>query len=87
MLITLDHYDYKAMLYVQPYLGAILFWSYMMLGFFVLFNMFIAIIADAYQAVAKANPDSQDFDALADQVFMATQDSAHYLPRSGVGAG
>ena len=32
---------------MQPRVGTLLFWLYMLVGFFVLVNMFVAIISDA----------------------------------------
>ena len=35
LLMTLGNYDFESMIYKQPLVGQLLFWLYMLMGFFV----------------------------------------------------
>ena len=59
-LVILGEFDFSALNESNPVLAPILFFSFVIVVFFVLVNMFIAILSEAHEAVASRNEEADD---------------------------
>ena len=55
-LFTVGHFNYDDLVHSQRWLGPVLFWMYIFLVFFVLMSIFIAILAEGYEAAKQQIP-------------------------------
>ena len=61
-LVILGEFDFQALLDANPVLAPVLFFTFVIFVFFVLVNMFIAILSEAHEVVAsRVNEETDEF--------------------------
>jgi hypothetical protein len=78
----LGDFDFEELRDANPYVGPALFIVFVGLAVFVLLNMLIAIISDAYAEARKEISDEDDIDLLT-LIFKYLRESVHSIPVVG----
>ena len=60
MRMAVDDFDFDEIFLAEPRTALLLFWASAILLVFVLANIFVAIILNAYQSIIAENPDAND---------------------------